>query len=202
MTPAGTLSWVLALGAALAACGGRQNLDPPADDGGTGAGGAAGSALFGPVDLTQAPAEVPMTCDHGIGSVAFVNPCEVGMNLFGPTATTPGENETECHFAGPGAQVVWSFLLPLDKIVMDPGTPLQVPGDLRQVPAEGTSVQLGGQAATVASVAGVVTFSRVDPAGRAFIGHLTGTITWNGSVDPTITCAVDAPFWGEPGEFL
>jgi hypothetical protein len=202
MTRAGTLSWVLVFGATLAACGGRQNLDPPDDDGGTGAGGAAGSPLLGPVDFSQAPTQIPMTCDHGIGAVAFVNPCEVGMNLFGEGATTPGADETECHFAGQGAPIVWSFVLPLYKIAMNPGAPLQIPDDVPSVPAENPLAELGGQEASVASVSGVLTFSRVDPTGRAFIGHLRGTVTWNGSVDATITCVVDAPFWGAPGEFL
>lgn len=46
-----------------------------------------------------------------------------------------------------------------------------------------------------------MTFSRVDGPGRAFVARLEGTFTWTEATGGTFSCAVDAPFWGAPGEF-
>jgi hypothetical protein len=187
----------LSFGAALAGCGGRQGL-MPADDADA---GATAGASIGPVDLTGAPPELAMTCDHGIGTLAFDNPCLVGMNLLGDLSK-PGEHEIECHLAGPGHPIVWAFLVPLAQIAQHPDQPLTFPSSFPTSPTSGMRVDVGGHKAGVSSAAGTVTFSRVDPTGRAFIARFNGTITWKETTGSTFSCAVDAPFWGAPGGFL
>jgi len=186
---------ILLLGVALAGCGGRQGLEP-ADDGGRADGSP--SAAVGPVDLTYAPRQLPLSCDHGVGPLAFFNPCEVGSNLSGQGGV--GFHETECRFFGAGEPVAWSFVLPLSTIEQHPERPLSFPADFPTTPSA-IPVQVGVQQAKVTKAEGTVTFSRVDPTTRAFIGWFKGTISWAGSSTPTFSCAVDAPLWGAPGSF-
>jgi hypothetical protein len=182
-----------------------QTLQSPDDSGvGGGSGAADAAGLLGPVDLSQAPTSVTMDCDHGIGQLAFVNPCLIGENFAGPARTRFGFHETDCHLAtGGGDAIAWVFTLPLSAIVMHPDQPLIFPTNLPipPPPPSGNRAEVGGEAVAVTHVAGTMTFSRVDPNVRAFSGHLSGTVTWAG---PTkiFSCSVDAPFWGAPGNLL
>jgi hypothetical protein len=188
----------LSLAATIVGCGGRQGLlqaDEGADAGAT-------VASVGPVDLTQAPPALPMTCDQGVGTIAFDNPCLVGLNLTGDRSK-PGLHVVECHFAAPSHPVAWTFMLPLAQLAKLPNQPLTFPShDVPPPPGPGQLVDVGGLAASVSSVAGTVTFSRIDPTGRAFIARFMGTFIWKEASGSTFTCAVDAPFWGAPGGFL
>ena len=73
-------SVALLIGGMIAGCGGIGALS--ADDANDS--GAPMAALVGPVDLSLAPAQLEMTCDHGVGALALAVPCEVGNNLQGP----------------------------------------------------------------------------------------------------------------------
>lgn len=163
-------------------------------------GGGGATATIGPVDLTQAPTEITLNCDHGVGQVVFVNPCLVGMNLAGPQAGI-GIHEMECQLRGGSGAVAWAFLLPLGEIALHPNQALTFPTNLPPAAPSGRSAEVGGKIAGVSAVAGTMTFLRVDPNGRAFTGHLSGTITWTGT-NGAFSCAADAPFWGAPGNFL
>jgi hypothetical protein len=188
------------LGALLGVgCGGRQGLSPAEDAGAAGTTGATG-ATIGPVDLAQAPSELTMTCDHGIGTLGFLNPCLVGQNLAG-NQSSPGFSETECQLAGQGHPVVWSFLLPLMSLAEDPNQSLTAPAQLTMTPTGRQTVALGDGEGLISEVDGTLTFSRIDPTGRAFIGNFQGTVTWT-TPTGTFTCAVDGPLWGAPGQFL
>jgi hypothetical protein len=185
---------------ALASCGGRQTLDLPADgDAGTDAGKTA-RATIGPVDLTQAPSELPTSCDQGLGQVAFDNPCLVGFNLGGAPTTT-GFHVVECTLAVAGHPVAWSFILPLAPIAAHPDQPLSFPNDFPPAPPLDQLIEIGGQPAGLSGVTGTVTFSRVDPTGRAFVARFVGKMTWTQGSGSKFSCAVDAPFWGAPGAF-
>jgi hypothetical protein len=190
-----TRALIVAVGVILAGCGGRQGLSPPDD---AGSESAPAAATIGPVDLTQAPAQLPLSCDQGIGALAFDNPCLVGTNLSGGGGT--GFHETECRFHGMGDPVAWSFVLPLSEIAQNPDHPLSFPSDFPPTPTA-MAVDVDGQQAAVAHVAGAVTFSRVDPTARAFSAWFKGTISWTGTTAAAFTCVVDAPFWGAPGGF-
>ena len=186
-------AWVV-VAVAVAGCGGRQNLLlPPEDDAG------ATPSKIGTVDLSEAPSTLPTTCDHGIGSVTFDDPCLVGVNLANTDPTSIGLHAVECHLEASAHPVAWSFTLPLARVVASPDATYAFPTDLMRVP-EG-QVDVGGQPATVSSVSGTMTFSRVDPTMRSFAAHLTGTILWTGADGTTFQCVVDAPLWGAPGTF-
>lgn len=203
MTRSRTFRASYLLGAALlVGCGGRQSLDDPgAGAAGAGSGGGSGaSATIGPVDLNAAPLELATTCDHDVGTIAFVNPCLVGFNLAGPEGT-PGFNETECRLTNGAQPVAWSFILPLSKVAQEPDRPLTFPTDLPSSPTGGMTVDVGVRKAALTSVTGTMTFSRVDPTGRAFIGFFQGTMTWTSSTG-TFSCTADGPLWGGPGSFL
>jgi hypothetical protein len=198
-----TLCVSIVLGAALAGCGGRQGLSP-ADDGDLGGGvdgGAPAPSAVGPIDLSQAPAQLALHCDQGVGALAFVNPCQVGLNLANG-GTTPGFHETECHLVGAGDPIVWAFLLPLAQIAAHPDRALSFPADFPTSPTSGSPAIVGGKPASVSSVAGTMSFSRVDPTARAFIARFQGAVTWTRPTGSTFSCALDGPFWGAPGSFL
>jgi hypothetical protein len=182
-----------------------QTLQSPDDSGsGDGSGGADAAGLLGPVDLSQAPTSVTMDCDHGIGQLAFVNPCLIGENLAGRGGNGIGFHETDCHLAdGVGDTIAWVFTLPLITIAMHPDQPLIFPTNLPTPPPPPprSRAEIGGETVTVTHVDGTMTFSRVDPTTRAFSGHLRGTVTWAGPTK-NFSCSVDAPFWGAPGGFL
>jgi hypothetical protein len=59
-----------------------------------------------------------------------------------------------------------------------------------------------GVSARVSSVTGSLTFSRVDPDARAFIGSFAATLVWTATDGSQISCQSDGPFWGGPGGFL
>jgi hypothetical protein len=192
-------TWVVcvaaSLMAALSGCGGRQNLLLPPD--GTDAGGVAtATATLGLVDFTQAPAELAMTCDHGVGTLAFDNPCLVGQNLSGGGI---GIHEVECTLAASGHPITWTFLLPLAQVIASPAKPLAFP--LPPGAPLGTLIDVGGQGASVSGFADAITFSRVDPTNRAFVARLKGTMTWKRQSGATFSCTIDSPFWGAPGNF-
>jgi hypothetical protein len=142
-----------------------------------------------------------MTCDSGVGTIAFDDPCLVGMNVAGDPSK-PGFHEVECRFTAAGHPIAWAFLLPLAQLAVTPDVPLVLPNDAPMTPSSGQLVVVRGEQARVFGVDGTVTFSRIDPVGRAFSARLQGTITWVVPARSTFTCAVDAPFWGAPGTFL
>jgi hypothetical protein len=201
----------LSVVAAVAGCGGRDSLlAPPAGAGGAGGGAAsmapdggdAGSPKLGPVDPTQAPPTLAMTCDHGIGTLAFDDPCLIGGNLAGDPSTI-GFHEVECSFASLTHPVAWAFVLPLGELSANPDETISFPnGRTPPPPGPSTNIDVGPTGARVSNVAGLLTFSRVDPTARAFVGHFAGTIDWIESGGETFSCAVDAPLWGAPGAFL
>jgi hypothetical protein len=98
--------------------------------------------------------------------------------------------------------VVWSFMLPLAMLEQNPGAVLRFPGDLPSPPLSPGTINLQGESARVSAVMGSLTFSRVDPSGRAFIGAFSGAVVWTGASGSQTTCQVDGPFWGAPGGFL
>jgi hypothetical protein len=186
-------------------CGGRS-LSPSANGpvGGSSGSPPADAAAdladrIGPVDLSQAPATFNMTCDGGLGSVVFQMPCLVGMNLSGQGGV--GFHATECRLAQPGAPLAWSFILQLGTLARDPGTILRFPEDVPSAPVPGP-VEIQGMSVRISSVTGKLSFSRVDPSARAFIGAFSGTTVWTRSDGVQISCQADGPFWGAPGGFL
>jgi hypothetical protein len=186
---------VFAVFAALAiagGCGGRQMLDlPPADDGTAGA-TALPSITIGPVDATQAPAQLSMTCDGGVGTIAIDDPCLVGASLS-PNASQTGAHAVECTLATSSHPVAWSFLLVIptaqNPVTVFPGVP------------SGSNVDVGGRQAHVSSATGALTVTRVDPSNRAFVAQFNGSVTWTESSGATFSCSVDGPLWGAPGDF-
>jgi hypothetical protein len=187
---------MLALSAA--ACGGRQMLEPPPDVDGGAAGAAGATAAFsvGPVDLSQAPAEIPASCPGGFGAIAFQNPCLVGHNLFGQA--TLGVHEVECHLAIAGAPIEWSFLLTLSSVSADQAT---TTGPFPLSPTGGQLITIGTVSASITAMEGTLTFSRIDPVNRAFVARFHGSIAWTEPSGMKFACTIDAPFWGAPGPF-
>jgi hypothetical protein len=189
--------WILCLmGAALGTGCANQALSP--SDAAISPTDATGGTI-GPVDLSQAPTELTIDCDHGVGQLALVNPCLVGESLTGAPASI-GTHETECRLAGGSEPIAWAFLLPLAAIALHPDQALTFPTGLPSAAPWGP-VDVGGQKASVSGVAGTLTFSRVDPTARAFVGQFKGVITWTGS-NGTFSCSVAGPFWGAPGNFI
>lgn len=186
---------VLAVFTALAlagGCGGRQTLDgPPANDGTAGA-AAPPAITIGPVDPTQAPAQLSMICDGGIGTIAIDSPCLVGFGLSS-NASQSGPHEIECTLATSSHPIAWSFLLSIptaqNPVTSFPETP------------SGLGVDVGGQNAHVSSTTGTLTFIRVDPSNRAFIAQFDGAVTWTEPSGTTFSCSIDGPLWGAPGNF-
>jgi hypothetical protein len=163
--------------------------------------GAPGEDRIGPVDLTRAPATLAMTCDVGI-SPAFEMPCFIGFDLVGPDLNAAGVHATECRLAQPDRPLAWSFLFPLADVRADPSTALAAPAGLPAAPGGQEAIILQDQPATLSSVTGDLTFSRVDPTARAFVGAFKGTIVWTGTSGSQTSCQIDGPFWGAPGDFL
>ncbi|HEY2900920.1 MAG TPA: hypothetical protein VGL59_10120 [Polyangia bacterium] len=159
------------------------------------------ATVVGPVDLSQAPAALTMTCDHGVGQVAFANPCLVGGNLASAKLDSVGNHETECSLAGEGGEVAWAFILPLSAIAQRPDQPLTFQKGQVSTPPSGQPIEVAGQTASVTDVAGTMTFLRLDPSARAFIGHFQGQIDWLGA-NGAFSCTVDADLWGAPGGFI
>lgn len=166
-----------------------------------GGGGAAGTDRIGPVDLTQAPATLSMTCG-GTASLSFEMPCLIGFNLAGQDLNAAGVHATECRLAQPDQPLAWSFLFPLAGVRGDPATSLQAPRDLPTVTGTQQAIVLEGQPATMSSATGDLRFSKVDPTARAFIGTFTGTVVWTSATGAQTPCQIDGPFWGAPGDFL
>ena len=162
---------------------------------------APGDDRVGPVDLTQAPATLAMTCGAGT-SPTFEMPCLIGLDLAGPDPTVAGIHATECRLAQPDRPLVWSFLFPLADVRADPSTALAAPADLPPVPTGQQAIVLWGEPATMSSVTGDLTFSQVDPTARAFVGVFKGTVVWTGASGAQTSCQIDGPFWGAPGDFL
>jgi hypothetical protein len=171
-------------------CGGRQMLDlPPADGNAT---VAPPSITIGPVDGTQAPAQLSMSCDTGVGAIAIDNPCLVGFSIGGGVSKA-GAHEVECTLAASNHPIAWSFLLVLpvtqNPVTVFPETPSAAP------------VDLGGRQVHASSTTGTLTFSRVDPSNQAFVAQFDGVVTWTASSGATFSCSVDGPLWGTPGAF-
>jgi hypothetical protein len=160
---------------------------------------------LGPVDLTQAPATLAMTCDSG-ASPSFAMPCLIGLDLVGPNAgsdpNAAGIHATECRLAQPDQPLAWSFLFPLADARANPSKVLEAPTGLPTVSGGAEAIMLQGESATMSSLTGDLTFTRVDPAARAFIGAFKGTVVWTGASGAQTTCQIDGPFWGAPGNFL
>jgi hypothetical protein len=187
---------VLVLCLGLGACGSHALSGSPRD------GATDLAARIGPIDLTQAPATLELTCDADVGRVAFKLPCLVGMDVTSGHSG-PGLHDVECRLLEGKAPVVWSFLLPLAALANDPSQVLHTPGDLPAVPTDGSSIDLGGQPAQLSSIKGALSFSRIDPEGRAFAGAFAGQAVWKVTASGReITCDLDGPLWGAPGDFL
>jgi hypothetical protein len=177
----------------LSACdGGATN---GADPGST-------AATVGPVDLTKAPAALEMTCGGGVGAVQLELPCLVGYDLTAAGEMVPGIHATECRLARAGQPLAWSFMLPLAQVAHAPSEPLHMPGSAPTVTIGMNPVALGAELATLSGVTGDLSFSRVDPDGRAFAGNLDATFTWKTATGASIDCSVTGPLWGAPGDFL
>jgi hypothetical protein len=129
-------------------------------------------------------------------------PCLIGLDLAGPDPNAVGVHATECRLAQPDRPLVWSFLLPLAAVRSDPSTPLQAPLGLPLVTGSQQAIVLQGEPATMSSVAGDLTFSKVDPTARSFIATFTGTVVWTSASGTRTSCQIDGPFWGAPGDFL
>ena len=187
-------AWVVCAALAIiAGCGGRQMLDQPLDA--TTGGGAAGASALptvGPVDLTQAPAQVSMSCDSGVGMIAIDDPCLVGHS-FGGNGSETGPHEIECTLAASGHPIAWSFLLVIP-VTQNPVTLLP------ETPS-GVLVDVGGRQARVSGTSGAMTFLRVDPSNRAFVARFDGSVTWTEPSGATFSCSVAGPLWGAPGGF-
>src|SRR5262249_5055034 len=137
--------------------------------------------------------------DHGVGVVTFVDPCLVGSNFASGDPSSIGVHAVECDLETPAHPLAWAFVMPLARIVASPDATYAFPADFPRTPTGQVSV--GGRAAIVSSVAGTMTFSRIDPTNRAFTARLTGKIIWTEAGGSTFQCAVDAPLWGAPGNF-
>ncbi|MDB4982889.1 MAG: hypothetical protein JWM82_3641, partial [Myxococcales bacterium] len=146
-------AWAV-IAAAAVGCGGRQIL-MPADVVGD---SSLPAATIAPVDVTQAPPTLSMSCDHGVGTIVFVDPCLVGGAVGTSTVSSLGVHEVECQLSTPGHPMVWSFLVALDEVARDPTKPLTFPTDLPRSPTSGAVVAVGGRSARVSSVQGTVTF--------------------------------------------
>ena len=110
------------------------------------------------------------------------------------SGTSTRVHDVECTVAAPNAVVGWSFLVNFP--------PLQNPETLLPLTPNAAGVVLGdGRKAAITMIAGALTFSRVDPANRAFVARFTGTVTWTESTGTSFSCAIDAPLWGAPGGF-
>jgi hypothetical protein len=152
--------------------------------------GKTGDNLIGAVDLTQAPSTLTMSCGAGV-TAALEMPCLIGLDLAGQDPNAVGVHATECRLASPDQPLVWSFLFPLGAVRADPSTSLRAPADLPAL----TGI-------TMSTVTGDLTFSRVDPAARAFIGAFHGDIAWTDPSGTQTSCQIDGPLWGAPGDFL
>jgi hypothetical protein len=192
---------------AAGAGGGNGNAGTFGAAGETGVAGASGAAgtagvvgapapAVGLIDLTQAPPTFSMTCDNGVGSITFVNPCLVGWVAGGDqNPMSPGLHEVECTVATPAGNVGWSFE------VMFPS--LQNPQTILPLTPTASGVDLGnGQQARISMVTGALTFSRVDPTNRAFVARFIGSVTWTEPSGATFQCKMDTPVWGAPGSFI
>ena len=99
---------------------------------------------------------------------------------------------------------MWSFALPLSDLAKNPNETLTFPSNFLAEAgvASAAVIDATGQQAVISNVVGTMTFSRVDPSARAFVGHFTGTISWTGT-RTLFSCDVDCgPLWGAPAEFL
>lgn len=168
---------------------------------GGGAGSAGSTAALGPVDLSQAPSALTMTCDGG-AAPSLQMPCLVGLDLAGQDPNAAGIHATECRLATSEHPLVWSFLFPLADVRANPSTSLQAPADMPSVTGGAQAIELGGESASVSSVTGDLTFTRVDPTARAFSGTFKGTVVWTGLSGAQTSCRIDGPLWGGPGTFL
>jgi hypothetical protein len=185
-------TWLV--GAALVGaigCGGRQILLEPPDDGGAGGSGAPALPETGAVDVSQAPPQLSMSCDQGVGTIAIVDPCLVG-HVLGANASEAGPHAVECRLATPSRPLLWSFLV----ILPTHQNPIVVSPVLGNPP-----VSVGGRQASVSKITGSITFSRVDPSNRAFIARFSGVIIWTDASGATFSCTIDGPLWGAPGGF-
>jgi hypothetical protein len=202
----GPCSVALLIGGVMAGCGGISALSTDdANDSG------APAVLIGAVDLSQAPVQLEMTCDHGVGALALAVPCEVGNNLQGPNPDQLGLNEVECHMTTSGQPRVWSFLLVFSQILQDPSRPVVFPNvaptsqnpsvDFLPSPTPSMPTDVDGEPFSPSDTKGTISFLRIDSPGRAFIALLKGTIVWTSSTGSTFSCNLDGPFWGRPGTF-
>jgi hypothetical protein len=170
---------------------------------GNGGAPAPGGASIGPVDLTQSPATLALSCEGVTTALALKMPCLVGLNLNGPDSRTVGAHEVECDAAQPGDPYVWSFMLPLSAIANDPSLVLSFPLNLPATSPPTGSIDLDGEKAHVSGVTGSLSFRRVDPDARAFEGAFAGTMKLKSATSTAeVTCTVDGPFWGAPGGFI
>jgi hypothetical protein len=164
----------------------------------------AGEDRIGPVDLTQAPLTLSMTC-AGTAALALEMPCRIGLALNSQDLNAVGIHAMECRLAQPERPLVWTSLFPLGHVRAAPSKPLQAPSSLRPVTGVGEqAIVLQGERepATMSDVTGDLTFSKVDPTVRAFMGTFTGSVVWTSASGTQTSCQIDGPFWGAPGDFL
>ncbi|HVU49661.1 MAG TPA: hypothetical protein VHL80_03180, partial [Polyangia bacterium] len=164
---------------------------------GTGAAGVFGAPYeVGAVDLSRADPTFSMTsCDGGIGTLTFVNPCLVGNNLTGATdPSAPGPHVVECTTTMDLGAVSWSFIVSLPPTLNPQTVFLLAPGN--------PTIDLpNGQQARATMVEGQLTFLVVDPGNQAFEGRFVGDVRWTESSGYPALCTLDAVIWGAPAPF-
>jgi hypothetical protein len=187
-------------------CGGRANAPDTDAAAGAGASGFAGSPTevggasssagapgVGPIDTTGLPEAFPEPlCDGPLKSIHLVLPCKVGMPLS-------AFNVVECYDTA--GRTALSFEIELAKAASSIGQPLPFSSAFPHVPT--TSLEVGGVNYT-GTLQGTVTFTQVDPAGRAFVASLTRpSVAWKDATGTETDCDLDPmELWATPGNFL
>lgn len=188
----------------VVACGGRasdagteSNAGAPGFAGSpteiAGATSSAGAPGVGPIDTTGLPQEFPEPlCDGPLKSLRLALPCKVGMPLG-------SFNVVECYDSA--GHTALSFRIELGKAASSIGRALPFAATLPEVPT--TSIEVNGERYT-GSLNGSVTFTQVDPAGRAFVAFLTREfVAWKDAAGTRTDCDYDPmQLWATPGDFL
>ncbi len=181
-------------------CGGRAESQGSTGSGGSNAAGgvagssssAAGAPGVGPIDTAGLPTELPLVCPDEVAVPKLKLPCKIGGSLLGGVEGPESVNVLECYDSS--GTTAFSTVIPFGKLPTLLNQPLQMPfAALPAPPPEGTL-----------KLSGTVTFSKVDPVGRAFVALLVGgSVSYVGSNGETVTCKIpDTPFWAVQGQFI